>query len=126
MDSNLSSLEQLVKSKSTASKLDNLPFMRAHLLQQMNKVNAVHQAEQQSAASSSSPQQPVTDLQPSSATAPKRKFHETSALDKVLPNGKKTKGRVKIKMEFINNKLRRYTTFSKRKTGIMKKVGENY
>ena len=35
---------------------------------------------------------------------------------------KKTKGRVKIKMEFIDNKLRRYTTFSKRKTGIMKKV----
>lgn len=42
---------------------------------------------------------------------------------KSLPaNGKKTKGRVKIKMEFIDNKLRRYTTFSKRKTGIMKKV----
>lgn len=38
------------------------------------------------------------------------------------PNGKKTKGRVKIKMEYIENKLRRYTTFSKRKTGIMKKV----
>ncbi|XP_077997303.1 uncharacterized protein LOC144450522 isoform X2 [Glandiceps talaboti] len=38
--------------------------------------------------------------------------------------GKKTKGRVKIKMEFINNKLRRYTTFSKRKTGIMKKAYE--
>ncbi|EDS30784.1 conserved hypothetical protein [Culex quinquefasciatus] len=36
-------------------------------------------------------------------------------------NGKKTKGRVKIKMEYIDNKLRRYTTFSKRKTGIMKK-----
>lgn len=36
--------------------------------------------------------------------------------------GKKTRGRVKIKMQFINNKLRRYTTFSKRKTGIMKKV----
>ncbi|CAH1990536.1 unnamed protein product [Acanthoscelides obtectus] len=36
-------------------------------------------------------------------------------------NGKKTKGRVKIKMEYIENKLRRYTTFSKRKTGIMKK-----
>merc|ERR1719317_275260 len=35
--------------------------------------------------------------------------------------GKKTKGRVKIKMEFIDNKLRRYTTFSKRKTGIMKR-----
>ncbi|OQR67296.1 hypothetical protein BIW11_13605 [Tropilaelaps mercedesae] len=40
------------------------------------------------------------------------------------PSGKKTKGRVKIKMEFINNKLRRYTTFSKRKTGIMKKAYE--
>lgn len=40
------------------------------------------------------------------------------------PNGKKTKGRVKIKMEFIDNKLRRYTTFSKRKTGIMKKAYE--
>lgn len=39
--------------------------------------------------------------------------------------GKKTRGRVKIKMEFIDNKLRRYTTFSKRKTGIMKKVSED-
>ncbi|KAK3562512.1 hypothetical protein QTP86_034761 [Hemibagrus guttatus] len=38
--------------------------------------------------------------------------------------GKKTRGRVKIKMEFIGNKLRRYTTFSKRKTGIMKKAYE--
>jgi len=35
---------------------------------------------------------------------------------------KKTRGRVKIDMKFISNKLRRYTTFSKRKTGIMKKV----
>uniref|UniRef100_A0A7E4V548 Serum response factor homolog n=1 Tax=Panagrellus redivivus TaxID=6233 RepID=A0A7E4V548_PANRE len=42
----------------------------------------------------------------------------------LLPNGKKTKGRVKIKMEYIGNKLRRYTTFSKRKTGIMKKAFE--
>lgn len=42
----------------------------------------------------------------------------------LLPNGKKTKGRVKIKMEYIGNKLRRYTTFSKRKTGIMKKAQE--
>ncbi|CAH1791896.1 unnamed protein product, partial [Owenia fusiformis] len=41
-----------------------------------------------------------------------------------LKPGKKTKGRVKIKMEFIENKLRRYTTFSKRKTGIMKKAYE--
>ncbi|TRY96184.1 hypothetical protein DNTS_026762 [Danionella cerebrum] len=39
--------------------------------------------------------------------------------------GKKTRGRVKIKMEFIDNKLRRYTTFSKRKTGIMKKYHIN-
>lgn len=38
--------------------------------------------------------------------------------------GKKTRGRVKIKMQFISDKLRRYTTFSKRKTGIMKKVGD--
>jgi len=38
------------------------------------------------------------------------------------PPGKKTMGRVKIKMEYIKNKVRRYTTFSKRKTGIMKKV----
>lgn len=36
--------------------------------------------------------------------------------------GKKTRGRVKIEMKYIENKLRRYTTFSKRKTGIMKKV----
>lgn len=43
---------------------------------------------------------------------------------KSLSNGKKTKGRVKIKMEYIDNKLRRYTTFSKRKTGIMKKVSQ--
>ena len=38
--------------------------------------------------------------------------------------GKKTRGRVKVKMEFIKSKLRRYTTFSKRKTGIMKKAYE--
>lgn len=45
---------------------------------------------------------------------------------KSLSNGKKTKGRVKIKMEYIDNKLRRYTTFSKRKTGIMKKVSRKF
>ena len=38
--------------------------------------------------------------------------------------GKKTRGRVKIQMEYIQNKLRRYTTFSKRKSGIMKKVND--
>ena len=42
----------------------------------------------------------------------------------LLKKKKKTKGRVKIKMEFIENKIRRYTTFSKRKTGIMKKAYE--
>ena len=36
--------------------------------------------------------------------------------------GKKTRGRVRIHMEYIPNKLRRYTTFSKRKSGMMKKV----
>ena len=39
--------------------------------------------------------------------------------------GKKTRGRVKIHMEYIPNKLRRYTTFSKRKSGMMKKVIQN-
>lgn len=43
--------------------------------------------------------------------------------DKPIPApGKKTRGRVKIQMEYIQNKLRRYTTFSKRKSGMMKKV----
>ena len=45
----------------------------------------------------------------------------TSNVTKIKP-GKKTRGRVRIKMEFIKDKVRRYTTFSKRKTGIMKKV----
>lgn len=47
---------------------------------------------------------------------------EAGAKTDTKSKGKKTRGRVKIKMEFIQNKLRRYTTFSKRKTGIMKKV----
>ena len=42
--------------------------------------------------------------------------------DDPKPSSKKTRGRVRIKMEYIQNKLRRYTTFSKRKSGIMKKV----
>lgn len=36
---------------------------------------------------------------------------------------KKIRGWVKIEMKFIFNKLRRYMIFSKRKIGIMKKVG---
>ncbi|CAE1246040.1 SRF [Acanthosepion pharaonis] len=60
------------------------------------------------------PQQPGSGGHPQQAKRPP---------DGLKP-GKKTKGRVKIKMEFIENKLRRYTTFSKRKTGIMKKAYE--
>jgi hypothetical protein len=37
---------------------------------------------------------------------------------------KKSLGRVKIEMAYIDNKIRRYTTFSKRKAGIMKKAYE--
>ena len=47
-----------------------------------------------------------------------------NARKKAKAASKKTRGRVKIKVEFIDNKLRRYTTFSKRKTGIMKKAYE--
>lgn len=47
--------------------------------------------------------------------------HSNDEKPKPAP-GKKTRGRVKIQMEYIQNKLRRYTTFSKRKSGIMKKV----
>lgn len=61
----------------------------------------------------------ATAATPATPAAPQQK-----AGVKSLSNGKKTKGRVKIKMEYIDNKLRRYTTFSKRKTGIMKKVSK--
>lgn len=64
----------------------------------------------------------MQQLQGSSASA--AGLPEAAATPGLLPNGKKTKGRVKIKMEYIGNKLRRYTTFSKRKTGIMKKAYE--
>lgn len=57
-----------------------------------------------------------------SSASPNNDFLQNNSNSGLKP-GKKTKGRVKIKMEFIENKLRRYTTFSKRKTGIMKKVG---
>ena len=49
--------------------------------------------------------------------------HSNDEKPKPAP-GKKTRGRVKIQMEYIQNKLRRYTTFSKRKSGIMKKAYE--
>jgi hypothetical protein len=57
-------------------------------------------------------------------TTPTTAAKTAAGAPKSLSNGKKTKGRVKIKMEYIDNKLRRYTTFSKRKTGIMKKVSQ--
>ncbi|KAK6756425.1 hypothetical protein RB195_014689 [Necator americanus] len=63
-------------------------------------------------------------LQSSSSTSAQPSLPESTSTPGLLPNGKKTKGRVKIKMEYIGNKLRRYTTFSKRKTGIMKKAYE--
>lgn len=37
---------------------------------------------------------------------------------------KKTRGKQKINIEFIQEKNKRYTTFSKRKTGLMKKAHE--
>lgn len=58
----------------------------------------------------------------SPATSTEDASDRISESPKSVVSGKKTKGRVKIKMEYISNKLRRYTTFSKRKTGIMKKV----
>ena len=67
----------------------------------------------------------VTPVASSASNAAATSKNSTPAVvppAKNLSNGKKTKGRVKIKMEYIDNKLRRYTTFSKRKTGIMKKV----
>ena len=55
----------------------------------------------------------------------KRKSQSASkTTNSLLKKKKKTKGRVKINMEFIEDKTRRYTTFSKRKTGIMKKAYE--
>uniref|UniRef100_A0A8R1DPE1 Serum response factor homolog n=1 Tax=Caenorhabditis japonica TaxID=281687 RepID=A0A8R1DPE1_CAEJA len=63
-------------------------------------------------------------LQNSASSPPEGASPAPTSSTGLLPNGKKTKGRVKIKMEYISNKLRRYTTFSKRKTGIMKKAFE--
>ena len=55
----------------------------------------------------------------------KRKVLSSNSCNSLVKKKKKkTKGRVKINMEFIQDKTRRYTTFSKRKTGIMKKAYE--
>ena len=54
----------------------------------------------------------------------KSRSTKTPDNDKTRTKNKKTLGRVKIEMAYITNKIRRYTTFSKRKTGIMKKAYE--
>ena len=59
------------------------------------------------------------------ATSEDEASSENEIAKKKLKPGKKTRGRVKIKMEFIRDKVRRFTTFSKRKTGLMKKVDIN-
>lgn len=74
------------------------------------------------ASASSTATGSTSQAKSSSTTATPATGTSTASGTKNLANGKKTKGRVKIKMEYIDNKLRRYTTFSKRKTGIMKKV----
>jgi hypothetical protein len=53
-----------------------------------------------------------------------RSLEATEKISNNRNKNKKTLGRVKIKMAYIDNKIRRYTTFSKRKTGIMKKAYE--
>ena len=60
------------------------------------------------------------------AAADDDRTHEMRSTKLHPKPGKKTMGRVKIKMEYIKNKVRRYTTFSKRKTGIMKNVYKNF
>lgn len=42
------------------------------------------------------------------------------------PKVKRTKGRVKIEMQLVENRLRRQATFSKRKTNLLKKAYELY
>ncbi|KAI6175212.1 MADS-box domain-containing protein [Aphelenchoides fujianensis] len=74
--------------------------------------------------SSPSDEMAAGDSEGSGKSTPQVSAGDDSQAARLLPNGKKTKGRVKIKMEYIGNKLRRYTTFSKRKTGIMKKAHE--
>lgn len=94
------------------------------------QIGAINMQQQQQAATSTSqnqnhhhPNPYNTNSHQQQQTAHMTSNQNSSIFKKDLPaNGKKTKGRVRIKMEFIHNKLRRYTTFSKRKTGIMKKV----
>lgn len=75
--------------------------------------NKLHKLEQEDRSSSISDTDDSCSVQLDQATG------------KSIPApGKKTRGRVKIQMEYIQNKLRRYTTFSKRKSGMMKKVRE--
>ena len=40
----------------------------------------------------------------------------------ITPDRKKTKGRLKVEMKYLEDKLKRNTTFNKRKNGMLKKV----
>ena len=139
----------LEKGKSRAESIDNVKFTRAKrrllaiIMQAMqtngqdniNGIRFVNERDTMLSGTMSSGHEyiPLTELKPESLkrTAIDAGIDEESDSDsgnsyqqppREMKTGKKTKGRVKIKMEFIENKLRRYTTFSKRKTGIMKKV----
>eukprot|EP01125_Pyxidicula_operculata_P005253 TRINITY_DN1894_c0_g1_i1.p1 TRINITY_DN1894_c0_g1~~TRINITY_DN1894_c0_g1_i1.p1 ORF type:complete len:161 (-),score=19.61 TRINITY_DN1894_c0_g1_i1:1027-1509(-) len=63
------------------------------------------------------------DLNSSSSTNPKKR-KEGPPLEEEPLQKKKKQGRRKIKIEFIEDKSRRQITFSKRKSGIMKKAYE--
>ena len=138
----------LEKGKSRTESIDNVKFTRAkrRLLainmqamqtngqDNINGIRFVNESGTMLSGAMASGQEyiPLTALKPESLkrTAIDAGIDEESDSDsgnsyqqpREMKAGKKTKGRVKIKMEFIENKLRRYTTFSKRKTGIMKKV----
>lgn len=57
---------------------------------------------------------------------PTKFINEAESVDcdkkSALPEPEKKGGRRKINIEFIENKNRRHVTFSKRKTGLIKKV----
>lgn len=74
-------------------------------------------------------QKTPTDL-PEDSDTPKQESDSNENIDddeeKSPVKKKEKKGRRKIKIEFITDKSRRHITFSKRKSGIMKKVSFNY
>ena len=51
--------------------------------------------------------------------------HASVPVSNLLPQkGKRTRGKQKIKIEYIRDKKQRYTYFSKRKSGLLKKAAE--